>query len=146
MAGKFLSITLVVVACVAYQLAQRSMSAAANPFAMVALVYALGILACFALAPLAGRPIGIADVQLLRDWPPWLLGASVVGIEIGYLLVYRAGWSLGASVGITYTLTIVTLAVIGAVFFAEQASPRRVAGLLFALAGLWMLIEPHRPR
>jgi len=147
MTAKLLPIMLVVASCVSYQLAQRSMSVAANPFAVVALVYALGIVACFALAPLVARPIGIADVHLLRDWPPWLLAASVVGIEVGYLLVYRTGWSLGTTVGVTYTLTIVLVAVIGATFFAEVLSLRRVAGLLFALAGLWLLLAPsHVPR
>jgi len=147
MTAKLLPIILVVASCVSYQLAQRAMSAAANPFAVVALVYALGIVACFALAPALVRPIGFADVHLLRDWPPWLLAASVVGIEVGYLLVYRTGWSLGTTVGVTYTLTIVLVAVIGATFFAEALSLRRIAGLFFALAGLWLLLAPnHVPR
>lgn len=146
MIARLSPILLVVASSVAYQLAQKAVPAAANAFAVFAVVYLLGIVACLSLTFLAGRPIGFADLQLLRAWPPWVLGATVVGIEFGYLWVYRTGWPFSTAVGVTYTLTIVVLAVIGAIFFAEELSLRRTAGLLFALTGLWLLIEPsHAP-
>ena len=146
MLGKLTPILLVVASSVAYQFAQKALSSAANAFSVFTLVYLIGIVLCLLLASLSGRPVGFVDLQLLRTWPPWMLGAAVVGIEVGYLLVYRAGWPLGTAVGVTYTLTIGLLAVTGAMFFSEELSLRRIAGLGFALAGLWMLIEPsHAP-
>ena len=143
MIGKLSPIALVVVSSVAYQLAQRSVPATANAYVVFSLVYLLGMVACLSITFLAARPICFADIQLLRTWPAWTLGASVVGIEVGYLWVYRTGWPLGAAVGVTYTLTVVLLALIGAAFFSEELSLRRIAGVLFALTGLWLLIEPR---
>lgn len=144
MLGKLGPILLVVASSIIYQLAQRVVSPAVNSFLLFALVYLLGFILCVALISVSGRPIGFADVHILRTWPPWILGISVVGIEVGYLLAYRAGWPLGTAVGVTYTLTIVLLALTGAMFLSEELSLRRIAGLLFGLTGLWLLIEPSR--
>jgi drug/metabolite transporter (DMT)-like permease len=142
MLGKLVPVLLVVVSSVAYQFAQRAVSSSANAFSVFVLVYLLGMVLCLILASLWGRPMGVADLQLLKTWPTWVLGTSVVGIEVGYLLAYRAGWPVGTAVGVTYTLTIGLLAVAGVIFLAEEISLRRVAGLAFSLAGLWLLLAP----
>ena len=90
MTAKLLTIGLVVASLVGYQLAQRTMPTGANPFTVVAIAYFLGIIACVLLAPGVGKPIGLEDAALLKQWPIWVLAGSVVGIEIGYLLAYRA--------------------------------------------------------
>jgi drug/metabolite transporter (DMT)-like permease len=91
-----------------------------------------------------GNPFGLADVVLLTHWPIWALAGSVVGIEIGYLLAYRAGWPLGTTTGITYTASMVLLAVIGAACFSEGMTLRRSAGIVLAIGGVWLLVTPSR--
>jgi drug/metabolite transporter (DMT)-like permease len=137
-------ILLVVLSSVAYQFAQRAVSSTANAFSIFVLVYLLGMVLCLVLAPLWGRPMALADLQLLKTWPTWVLGVSVVGIEVGYLLAYRAGWPVGTAVGVTYTLTIAVLALAGVMFLSEEVSMRRVTGLCFSLAGLWLLLGQSR--
>ena len=144
MTPKLLTIGLIVASLVGYQLAQRTMPTGTNPFAVIAIAYVLGIIACAFLAPGVGKPIGPADVALLRHWPIWVLAGSVVGIEVGYLLAYRAGWPLATTTGITYTTTMVLLAVIGATCFSEGISPRRAAGVVLAIGGVWLLVAPTR--
>ena len=139
-----LPIGLIIASQVGYQLAQRAMPAGANPFAAIAVAYVLGIAACVALAPLVGRPIGIADAGLVRHWPIWALAASVVGIELGYLLAYRAGWTLATTTGVGYSATIVLVALIGAAYFSEALSARRAAGLVLAVGAVWLLVAPPR--
>ena len=137
-------IGLIIIAQVGYQLAQRAMPTNANPFTVVAIAYLLGIIACAALAPVVGRPIGLVDAGLLKHWPIWGLAASVVGIELGYLLAYRADWSLATTTGIGYTATMVLVAVIGAAFFSEGMSVRRAGGLVMAIGAVWLLVAPTR--
>jgi drug/metabolite transporter (DMT)-like permease len=144
MTAKLLTLALIVASLVGYQLAQRAMPTGANPFSVVALAYVLGIVACVLLAPRVGNPIGPADVVLLTQWPIWALAGSVVGIEIGYLLAYRAGWPLGTTTGITYTASMVLLAVIGAACFSEGMTLRRSAGIVLAIGGVWLLVTPSR--
>src|SRR6185437_3708933 len=113
MTTKLLTISLVFGSLVGYQLAQRAMPTGTNPFTLVAMAYLLGMIACAILAPLFGKPIGFEVVGLFGRWQIWALAASVVGIEIGYLLAYRSGWPLATTTGVTYTSTMVFLAVIG---------------------------------
>ena len=144
MTVKLLTIGLIIASLVGYQLAQRTMPTGANPFAVISIAYVLGIIACAFLAPGVGKPIGPADVALLRHWPVWVLAGSVVGIELGYLLAYRAGWPLATTTGITYTASMVLLAAIGAACFAEGISLRRAAGVVLAIGGVWLLVAPTR--
>jgi drug/metabolite transporter (DMT)-like permease len=144
MTEKLMTMGLVVASLVGYQLAQRTMPAGANPFTVVAIAYFLGIIACVILAPVVGKPIEFEDAALLKQWPIWVLAASVVGIEIGYLLAYRAGWPLATATGVTYTSTMVLLAIIGATFFSETISLRRAAGLVLAMGAVWLLVAPTR--
>jgi len=141
---KLVPIGLIIAAQVGYQLAQRAMPASANPFTVIAIAYLLGIIACSVQAPGVGRPIGLIDAGLLRHWPIWGLAGSVVGIELGYLLAYRAGWALATTTGIGYTATMVLVAVIGATCFAEGMSARRAAGLFLAIGAVWLLVAPAR--
>jgi drug/metabolite transporter (DMT)-like permease len=144
MNAKLFPIGLIIAAQVGYQLAQRAMPANTNPFTVIALAYLLGIMACALLAPGVGKPIELSDAGLLRHWPIWGLAASVVGIELGYLLAYRASWPLSTTTGIGYTATMVLVALIGATFFSEGISIRRAAGLLLAIGGVWLLVAPER--
>lgn len=57
---------------------------------------------------------------------------------------YRIGWPLGTTTGITYTSNMVLLALIGACVFGEAITLRRAAGLLLAMAGVWLLVVPPR--
>ena len=141
---KLLPIGLIIASQVGYQLAQRAMPASANPFTVIAIAYLLGIIACAVLAPEVGRPIGLVDARLLKHWPIWALAVSVVGIELGYLLAYRAGWALATTTGMGYTATMVLVAVIGAICFSEGMSARRAAGLVLAIGAVWLLVAPAR--
>jgi len=144
MNAKLLTILFASISVVGYQIVQRSMPTGSNPFTLVAIAYALGILFCALLAPIFGRPIGLEDAALLRQWQIWGLAVSIVCIEVGYLLTYRAGWSLATTTSVTYTSSMMVLAAIGAVFFSEDLSLRKVAGLALATIGLWMLVTPPR--
>lgn len=139
-------IALVILTSVLYQLAQRAMPRGANPFALLTLVYGIGVALCCTAGVIAGGRFAAAKLLPLFSWPSWLLAASVVGIEVGYLLAYRAGWTLGSAFAVASTASTVLLALIGLCFFAETLSVRRVCGLLLALGGLWLLLAPSHSR
>jgi drug/metabolite transporter (DMT)-like permease len=125
---------------VAYHLAQKSVPAAANPFATLSFAYFVGMVACVVAAPLAGNSLSMGDLRVAYSWQTWLLGASVVAIEIGYLLAYRSGWPIGVAFAIAATATTVLLAVVGALWFGEILGSRRILGLALATAGVWLVV------
>jgi drug/metabolite transporter (DMT)-like permease len=125
---------------VAYHLAQKSVPAAANPFATLSFAYLTGLISCIALAPLVGNPLSMSDVRVAYSWQTWVLGASIVAIEIGYLLAYRSGWSIGVAFAIAATTTTVLLAAIGGLWLGDTLGARRLIGLLLATGGVWLVV------
>jgi multidrug transporter EmrE-like cation transporter len=134
------SIALVIASQVTYQLAVKAVPRDSNPFGVLILVYGLAMIACVALAPLAGKPIAFADMKRFLSWPACLLALAVVGIEVGYLLAYRNGWTLGITFAVTSVAAVTLLALLGAAWFGEHIDGKRVLGLVLALAAGWLIV------
>jgi hypothetical protein len=62
--------------------------------------YATSTLLSILLIPLFPMTISFAEMIKKVNWVSIALGIAIVGVEVGYLLAYRAGWqiSLGAIV------------------------------------------------
>jgi len=45
----------------------------------------------------------LAEVRQL-NWASYLLAFSIVGLEVGFLLVYRSGWNLGIAAVLVTTV------------------------------------------
>lgn len=93
------------------------------------------ILAAF--LPLA--PGGILAELKLLNWASFRLAVAIVGIEFGFLLVYRSGWNLGiAGVLVNVAASLILLPV--AIFlFKDKISWFNRLGIFAWLAGLVML-------
>ncbi|MEI8298393.1 MAG: hypothetical protein WCH32_10250 [Pseudomonadota bacterium] len=137
-----LSMLVIIVSQVLYQLAVKALPAALPPMGMLASVYALAAVTCVVLSPLAGAPLTFADFKSGFGWPMLLLAASIVGIEFGYLIAYRSGWTLGVTYSVASTATVTVLAVVGVLWFGDAMNLRRAVGLVVALAGGWLVVAP----
>jgi drug/metabolite transporter (DMT)-like permease len=67
------------------------------------------------------------------------LGLGAAMIELGYVLTYRAAWSVSVASVIVNGMVAAMLVPLGVLVFGEQLSTARVAGLLLCLAGVWLL-------
>lgn len=134
------TILLAIVSQVGYHIAQKSVPATASPLLVLAIAYAGAFALCIALVPLLGRPITVAGLRAALTWPTAAIAVSIVGIEIGFLLAYRSGWTINIAFGVAAMVTIVTLAVAGAAIFGEPLRLWRVAGLVLICLGLWLVV------
>jgi drug/metabolite transporter (DMT)-like permease len=133
------SVALVAVSLVAYQLAQRSNTAGANPWVPLLVAYIVGAAFCV-VALVATSGFGW---DAIRGAPrgSLLLGISIVGIEFGYLEAQRSGWH-PASVGLVGNISAtLVLAVVAALFLGDRLSPREAAGIGLCAIGLAVLVS-----
>jgi drug/metabolite transporter (DMT)-like permease len=135
-----LSISAVVLSQVLYHVALKATPSGNKPFLLLAVVYAIATLSCAGLSVVGAKPIALSDFKPLFSWPTLLLAAAVVGIEIGYLMAYRQGWSVGTAFSVASTSTVVLLAVLGLFLFGESLNRWQVAGLGLALTGTWLVV------
>ena len=133
------SIALVVLGNVAYHLGQRAIPREAHPIVATLAAYLVALVTTVATMPLLARGVPLAPALRTLNGSTLLVGAGIVAIEIGFLLAYRSGWTLGnASLTANATLAVVLLC-LGALFFREPLSLGRLSGVGLCLAGLWMV-------
>jgi len=104
---------------------------------VVTYAVALGLTAIIAvLFPTEGG--FAAEIQKL-NWSSFLLAFAIVGIEFGFLLVYRSGWNLGIAAVLVNVVASLILVPVAIYVFKAKLNWVNVAGILVCLVGLMML-------
>jgi drug/metabolite transporter (DMT)-like permease len=133
------AIVLVLLGNVVYHLALRSVPREANPAVATLAAYLIATVATAATLPALAKDVALIPAFRVLNWSTVVVGIAIVAIELGYLLAYRAGWTLStASVTANVSLAVVLLGV-GTVAFREPWSLSRVAGVGFCVLGLWLV-------
>lgn len=135
----YFSIGLAILSSVLYHFSQKEIPTRANPVVAVIVTYGLALLLCFGLLAFF-RPQG-GLLNSLRDlnWSTYLLAFSIVGLETGYLLVYRSGWNIGLAAVLVNVAASIILVPLAILYFKENLTWVNVLGVLVCLAGLVML-------
>ena len=123
---------------VCYHLSSRCASRTASPFAALVAAYlvgAAGALALYFATERSGFGSLVSQARLL-NWANLLLGLAIIGLEGGFLYLYRAGWSVSVGPVLSYTGLAVALLVVGALIFGEHVGWRQVFGVALCLAGI----------
>ena len=82
---------------------------------------------------------GIAAELKQLNWASIGLAIAIVGIEFGFLLTYRAGWSLGIAAVLVNVVASLILLPVAIFFFKDKISWVNVTGILVCFIGLVML-------
>ena len=135
----YFSITLAICSSALYHFVQKSTPGNVN-FAvslLVTYVVSLGItLLIFAFFPTENG--FIAELRGL-NWASYVLALSLVGLEVGFLLVYRAGWNIGIAAVLVNVVASLILVPIAIFVFKDKLNWINIVGILVCLAGLVML-------
>ena len=126
---------LIVGSNLAYHLASRGAAKSVNPFAALVVAYAIAAVASLTLFFATGRGALGAQVRSL-NWANYALGFAIIGLEGGFLCLYRAGWSASVGPIVTYSAVAVLLLLVGALFLGEHVGWKQVAGVALCLAGI----------
>jgi drug/metabolite transporter (DMT)-like permease len=138
MSPYFLSAAVVITSIVVYQICMKVIPQGVNPVSALLTFYLSALVCTLIAAPLFRLQEGMFSLTQF-SWPAVLVGVAIVGIEFGYLLMYRSGWTLSAAPLIGMGSAAVILAVIGFVWFQEAVSVRHIGGVALCLSGLYLL-------
>jgi drug/metabolite transporter (DMT)-like permease len=138
----YLPIALTALATTLYHVAQKSIVPGVHPMVSLVVTYATSLVACLATIPFA--PGGAVFVRSIRDlnWATYVVGLSIVGVELAILLAYRAGWRISLASVIANVTTALLLVIIGVFVYREHLAARHVVGLLMCLGGLVLAARP----
>ena len=123
-----------------YQSCAKCSSRTAHPFVILSVVYLIAAASSFALFLLLGRDTGSLAHQLRElNWANYLLGLAIIGLEGGFLYLYRTGWNVSVGPICSYTGVALGLLALGALCFGEHITARQIAGPLLALGGIALI-------
>ncbi len=128
-------LALIVLSNCVYNITAKSTPAQANAFASLTATYLTAAALSFA-ALLAGRGGGVPAAFGQLNWTAPVLGLAAVGLEAGYLFLYRAGWQVNTGPLVANLCLAVALIFLGRLLFGEALTLRQLAGIAVCLAGL----------
>lgn len=134
-------IALVVLSNMFYHICAKNLPKDINPFATLFIVYIIAAV-CTGLVLLCGNLFGGADAisEIKRtSWPTIIIGISIVGLELGFIWAYRAGWSISLAALVANMCVSVALILVGIAFYKETLSWHQIAGVVLCAAGLMLV-------
>jgi len=132
-------LAIAIVATVGYHLVLKVTPAAVNPFLSLAVTYAIGAIGFLGIY--LAMPGGTAfreSLQLL-NWTALALAATVVALDVGFLMLYRSGFNVSLGQLVTQSAAALLLLLLGVALFREKLSPVNIAGILLCVVGLWLI-------
>lgn len=134
----YFSITLAIASSALYHFVAKSTPANVNFTVSLLVTYGVAFVATLFTFFFFPTSSIVAELKQL-NWASVGLAVAVMGIEFGYLLMYRAGWNLGIAAVLVTVLASLILVPVAIFVFKDRLSWVNIAGILVCLAGLMML-------
>jgi len=135
----YLPIVLIVTANVFYNICTKLTPETANPFLSLLVTYLVAALLTLVLMLTNGLDEGIVQSFKRLNWTSYALGISVVALEFGYIMAYRAGWNISLGSLVANISLAILLIPIGLLFYKEVLSGNHLVGIILCLAGLFFI-------
>lgn len=132
-------IVLVVLSNIFYNIITKTTPQDGNAMLSLTITYLVGALCAFIMYWFGGERQGIAQDLIKLNWTSFALGLAVVGLEFGYLHVYRAGWQVNTASLVANICLACALLFVGALLFHETLSVRQIVGVAVCVGGLVLI-------
>ena len=132
-------ILIVVGANVVYHISAKSTPGDISPFASLALTYFIAGVVSVIMFFLTSGQKNILQEMGKANWATYLLAASIVFLEFGYICVYRVGWQVSLASLVCNIAVAIILLFAGILLYKEVITPRQMAGIIVCGAGLFLI-------
>lgn len=132
-------IALVVLSNTLYQICAKSVPEGMNPLASLTVTYLVGAAVSCALYFILNRNANLLREIRLTNWAPIVLGVVIVGLEVGFIYAFRAGWQISMAQIVSSAVLAVILIFVGYLLYHEAITWNKIAGIIVCLAGLVLI-------
>lgn len=132
---------LVVLANTMYNICTKSTPGDVDPFVTLIFTYVTATIVTIILFFVISRPENVAFEISKINWTSIVLGISIVGLETGYILIYRAGWKVSNASVVANICLACTLLIVGFVAYKENISLKQVLGIVICIVGLILVTK-----
>ncbi len=135
----YFSITLAIFSSALYHFVAKSTPSNVNFTVSLLVTYSVAFLVVLLTLFLFPLENGLSAELKKLNWASIGLAVAIVGIEFGFLMVYRSGWDLGIAAVVVNVVASLILLPVAIFFFKDKISWVNIAGIFVCLAGLIML-------
>ena len=131
-------VILIVVSNVFYNICTKS-APNMSPFASLTVTYTAAAVVSAAAFFITAPGTNILAEYKNINWSPFVLGLSAVGLETGFIYLYKAGWNISTGQLVCSSLLALCLIVVGYFLYHETITATKVIGILVCLLGLFLI-------
>ena len=132
-------IALVVFSNTLYQICAKEVPGGVNAFATLTVTYLVGALASGVLFFVTGNGASLLQEYGRLNWASFLLGLVIVGLEAGWIYVYKAGWPVSTAFIVQSAILAGFLLLAGYLLYHEPLAWNKIAGVTICLVGLYVM-------
>ncbi len=129
-------IALVVFSNILYQITAKSSPENMNPFASLTITYVVAAVFSGIMYFVLNKDANLIKEYAKTNWTPFALGISIVGLEVGFLYAYKAGWQVSTASIVQSAFLAVALIFAGLILYKEPLSWNKIVGVIICLLGL----------
>lgn len=134
-------VLIVVVSNTIYNISAKSTPTNINTFASLSVTYLIAMIFSAIMYMVTGENKNFLQELSKTNWTAIVLGISIVGLEFGYLCIYRAGWKIStANLFTSISLTCILL-IVGFLVYKEALSLRQLLGMGVCVIGLILILK-----
>jgi drug/metabolite transporter (DMT)-like permease len=135
----YFSILLTIISNVLYHIFLKQLPSGIHPAIALIVAYASALLACLLylllFPPVEGLLLSLRKIS----WVNVAVGFAIVGLELGFILAYRAGWNISLAGIVSASAVAVILLPVGLLAFKERISLINLLGVAVCICGLVMV-------
>lgn len=135
----YFSMALTILSGALYHVFQKLTPGNVHPLLAMVVTYVTAMITCLVLLTFYPPKTGLVESLRQLNWASFTLALAIVGLEIGFLLAYRAGWNISLGAIVSNVAVAIVLVPVGLLFFKEKISLVNFIGVVVCIAGLVMI-------
>ncbi len=124
-----------------YNISTKSTPANVNAFASLAMTYVMAALSSVVLFFLTSDSKNLLAELAKTNWTAYALGIAIIGLEFGYICIYRAGWKIGVASLVANISLACVLLIVGYFFYKEVITLKQLLGMGVCALGLMLIVK-----
>ena len=129
-------IALVVLSNVFYHICEKSVPENVSPFASLAITYLIGAAVSVIMFFITEPKQSLVGEFAKANWSSYVLGFVIVGLEVGFIYAYKAGWQVSTASIVQSSFLAIALIAVGALLYHETMTWNKLVGVGICLVGL----------
>lgn len=129
-------IALVVLSNTVYQICSKNIPGNVSPFASLTITYLVGAFFSMIMYLFTEKNHNIMKELGQMNWAPYALGLVIVGLEVGFIYAYKAGWQVSMASVVQSSFLAIALVIVGALLYHEALTWNKLLGIAICMVGL----------